>query len=188
MKNKTFHHAFRTDYSGIVRALVTELHIALPLATTPTPKKFTKYKAIWDTGATNSVITSKVAVAVGLVPTGKIKSRGVHGEQIVNTYIVDIGLPNKVCINDVKVSEGELMDNIDVLIGMDIIQMGDFAISNAGGKTTFSFCIPPHKNPMDLLEKSNQVNPKLLKPALPIPTSGTPLPVPPSAAGVNPLT
>jgi hypothetical protein len=35
---------------------------------------------------------------------------------------------------------------VEVLIGMDIISMGDFNISNANGKTLFSFVIPPYKN------------------------------------------
>jgi hypothetical protein len=73
---------------------------------------------------------------------------------------VDIGLPNGVCFQNIVASEGALFNNFDLLIGMDIIQAGDFAIANANGNTTFSFCHPPHNNPVDLLEKSNKVNPK----------------------------
>ncbi len=161
MKNKIFHHAFRTAYNGITNVLITDCEIGLPLATNPLPEKqFFPFKAIWDTGATNSVITENVVKKVSLPPTGKIMARGVHGEKRVNTYFVDIRLPNHVCITSVKVSEGKLMGNVDVLIGMDIIQAGDFAIANAAGKTTFSYCFPPHKNPIDLLEKSESVNPK----------------------------
>lgn len=161
MRNKTFHHAFRTSYSGVVNALATDAAVAFPLATNPERnKKFHKFKAIWDTGATNSVITHNVAKTVALVPSGKVECLGVHGKSVVNTYIVDIGLPNKVCITNVQVSEGKLMGNIDVLIGMDIIQAGDFAIANPNKKTIFSYCLPPHKNPIDLLEKSEKVNPK----------------------------
>ena len=92
------------------------------------------------------------------MPTGMTEAHGVHGKSQVNTFIVDILLPNRVCIPNVRVSEGKLLDNVDVLIGMDIIQLGDFAISNTNGKTIFSYCLPPHKNPIDLLEKSNCVN------------------------------
>jgi hypothetical protein len=35
---------------------------------------------------------------------------------------------------------------IDVLIGMDIISLGDFAISNFDGKTQFSFRIPSQRH------------------------------------------
>ncbi len=171
-KLKTFHHAFRTRYDTRVRALVTESKIAKPSAIDPSnQKEFFDFKALWDTGATNTVITKKVIDKLSLIPTGKIKSRGVHGEKVVDTYIIDLVLPNRVLIADVKVSEAELMgDDIDVLIGMDIIQIGDFAIANSEDKTTFSFCIPPHKNPIDLLEKSERVNPKDGIPA-PMPTN-----------------
>ena len=161
MKRTTFHHAFRVEYKGKVQALITDCAVALPSAINPIPEKqFFPFKAVWDTGATNSVITENVVKKVPLVPTGIIDTYGVHGKGKVNTYIVDIGLPNRVCITNVQVSEGKLMGDVDVLIGMDIIQLGDFAISNSEGKTTFSYCIPPHKNPLDLYEKSLRVNPR----------------------------
>lgn len=161
MQHKTYHHAFRTVYSGITNILTTDCSIALPLATNPTPKQFFTFKAIWDTGATNSVITENVVKKVSLLPTGMINCSGVHGQQQVNTYIVDIMLPNtRVHFINVKVSEGKLLKDFDILIGMDIIQKGDFAISNGNGKTVFSYCIPPHQTPIDLYEKSIRLNPK----------------------------
>jgi len=157
----TFHHAFRTVYPAIVNRLITKCAVALPASIESSPgKPFHPFQALWDTGATNSVITRKVVDALKIAPTGIAETHGVHGRSQVNTYILDIGLPNRVCIQDVVVSEGVLMDDFDVLIGMDIIQAGDFAIANANRKTTFSFCIPPHCHPVDLLEKSEKVNPK----------------------------
>ena len=35
---------------------------------------------------------------------------------------------------------------IDVLIGMDIISKGDFAVSNYNGKTQFSFRLPSQED------------------------------------------
>jgi len=46
----------------------------------------------------------------------------------------------------------------DVLIGMDIIMIGDFAISNGNGKTLFSFAIPPFKNKVSYTEKADSIN------------------------------
>lgn len=161
MKNQTFHHAFRTVYSGIVRELITDVTIALPSSTHPGPsKEFKNFLALWDTGATNSVVTENVVRTVGLTPTGKATVKGVNSEDIVSTYIVDVGLPNRVLFPNVNVSEGLLQGHYDVIIGMDIIQAGDFSIANANSITTFSYCCPPHKNPIDLLEKSERVNPK----------------------------
>ena len=64
-----------------------------------------------------------------------------NGKSIAACYYVDILLPNSLTITDVLVVEGTL-DNSDVLIGMDIIGMGDFAVSNYCGKAVFYFRIP----------------------------------------------
>ena len=63
-------------------------------------------------------------------------------------------LPNNVGIAYVEVTEGDLMGE-DVLIGMDIITRGDFAITNVGGKTTFSFRIPSVET-IDYCKQGNQ--------------------------------
>jgi hypothetical protein len=60
---------------------------------------------------------------------------------LVNTYIVNIILPNCVTFHHLKVTEGNLND-VDILIGMDIIKKGDFAITAKNEKTKFSFQIP----------------------------------------------
>ena len=52
-----------------------------------------------------------------------------------------IWLPNKVHIPEIRVTEGAIAD-VDVLIGMDIICMGDFAVTNKDGRTNFTFRIP----------------------------------------------
>jgi hypothetical protein len=71
--------------------------------------------------------------------------------------MIDIQLPNKIKLSTFEVLESDLNSpDIDLLVGMDIIQKGDFLISNAKRKTTFSFCIPPLKSPLDLLEKSKK--------------------------------
>lgn len=97
--------------------------------------------AIWDTGATASVITSDVAKELGLIPISRGISRGVNGEKVVPVYAVSINLPNNVVFN-IPVSEGEPGGGWDLLIGMDVISNGDFCVSNFAGQTTFSFRIP----------------------------------------------
>jgi hypothetical protein len=54
---------------------------------------------------------------------------------------VDFVLPNGVQIQT-EVTSCDSLGNCDALIGMDIITLGDFSISNYGKKTTFSFRIP----------------------------------------------
>lgn len=54
-----------------------------------------------------------------------------------------IVLNNEIVIQDVSVIDSEIGNqNIDVLIGMDIITLGDFGVSNFENKTQFSFRIP----------------------------------------------
>lgn len=111
------------------------------------------YLAIWDTGATHSAITKKVVDDLGLKPTGVRETRHADGKSLNNTYLVNILLPNKVIVGNVRVTEVKLIpdDNTSddkqpqLLIGMDIIGLGDFAVTNADGKTTFSFRVPSVK-------------------------------------------
>ncbi len=115
--------------------------------------------AIWDTGATQTVINPRLSKLLNLQATGRDKVRGVSGEQIALTYIVDIFLPNHFVykgLNVVAIDFGER----DILIGMDIIGAGDFAI--CGGKF-FSFALPSFENPIDFVKKTERVNLKIEK-------------------------
>lgn len=38
-----------------------------------------------------------------------------------------------------------LLGDCDVIIGMDILGMGDFAVTHQNGNTTFSFCLPSRR-------------------------------------------
>ena len=101
------------------------------------------FQALWDTGATQSAITRNVVGPCDLMHT---TFRDVHHAgglaRNVPVYLVNIGLPNRVQFAGVEVTEMSLPEGIDVVIGMDIITRGDFAVTNLDGKTTFSFRIP----------------------------------------------
>ena len=100
-------------------------------------------QAIWDTGATATVITQNVVNELGLIPTGMSIVFTANGETTQNTYIVDIGLPNGVVVKDVTVTCAiALSGGCEALIGMDIISLGDFSITNHNGSTCMSFRIP----------------------------------------------
>ena len=102
-----------------------------------------RVNAIWDTGATGTSVSSRVVEKLGLTPTGQKKIVGLGGVQTLNRYVVDIQLPNKAKIKNIPViSNDAFINDADMLIGMDIISCGDFAISNLDGKTTFSFRMP----------------------------------------------
>ncbi len=99
--------------------------------------------ALWDTGAESSVITPDVVRALDLKPLGRRNNIHAGGISEVNIYAVDILLPNKVKINNVLVSEcAEQYGRFGLIVGMDIISMGDFSISGPTQARTVSFSIP----------------------------------------------
>jgi len=138
--------SFTTRFNGISHVLNGQVGITDPTETRikGVPGKDVHpqmFPAIWDTGATGTVITSQVVEGCNLKPTGAAKVYGVNGSHNANCYLVDVWLPNGVIITNVRAVEGQI-NGASVLIGMNIISLGDFAISNYRGKTTFSFRIP----------------------------------------------
>ena len=100
---------------------------------------------IWDTGATNSVITRATAVRLGLQPVQYTNVRGVHGEKTVPVYYVSITLNNQNITLKTRVSECERLsdtDDMGMLIGMNVITKGDLCITNFDGRTTLTFRTP----------------------------------------------
>ena len=131
--------AFTSSYTGLSRVLANDVRVGEAFDRKQPPKQLPpQFKAIWDTGATNSAITQKVIDQCGLKPTGMAVVHTAQATSTTETFLVCILLPNKVVFPSVKVSRAVLRD-FDVLIGMDIINRGDFAVSNKDGKTVFSF-------------------------------------------------
>ena len=126
----------------------------LALLTTPvniySTEKFNKdfknkkdvYTALWDTGSSMTVISDSLATELGLAKAGELDADTAGGKYKANKYVISISLPNRLNIENVMVSSGKLGPGIDILIGMDIIGLGDFAISNVDNKTVFSFRFP----------------------------------------------
>lgn len=133
--------AYTTNYNGVTNTLHLDVEVSAS-KNLNSNSEFKQFKGIWDTGATNSAINPKIVKECNLIPSGKTIVNTAGGIQEQNTYIVDIKISKDVTISDVVVNEMAEIDSTDVLIGMDIITLGDFAISNCNGKTVFSFRIP----------------------------------------------
>jgi predicted aspartyl protease len=134
---------FTLEAPGLLRVLQTDVWMA-PLADPKAlgPINFKKYTAIWDTGATNTVLTQKVADECGLKPISLVEVHGVQGKHTTEVYLVTVALPNGIAFTSVRVTKGILAGGVDVLIGMDMITQGDFAITHHNGKTCFTFRCP----------------------------------------------
>ena len=103
--------------------------------------------AQWDTGATNTCISEEIVKKYNLVPLSMAKSRTPSGVLETFIYNIDIVINNEVMFQNWNVMGSKIgAQGIDILIGMDIISKGDFAISNFNGKTQFSFRIPSKKD------------------------------------------
>ena len=162
--------AFTSGYDKLSNVLVNEVHISQAFQPSSSqiqrPSDAKKYNAIWDTGATGSVITRKVVDECGLKPIGRAKVYHAQGESTTPVHLVSVFLPNNVCFPSLRVTEGALVGNVEVLIGMDIIGQGDFAISNKNRKMVFSFRMPSQER-IDFVEQIQNMS----KPA---PTQATP--------------
>lgn len=119
--------------------------------------KVETFDAIWDTGATGPVITQKVVDSCGLVATGIAQVHGVHGVAECETFLVNVALPNNVMVTSVRVTKGDIA-GADILIGMDIINEGDFAVTNHNSNTMFSFRTPSleHIDFVDVVNRENR--------------------------------
>ena len=93
-------------------------------------------------------ISDDVIKALALEPTGQRRvSTPSSDDTILDTYVVDLLLPNDVRIDDVQVVSSKIgSQGIGLLIGMDIISRGDVLITNSQ-KTIFSFRMPSESLP-----------------------------------------
>lgn len=154
---------FTTKSNGIVRELINQIHVSEvhdPTTQAPLPTR-KQYQAIWDTGATNTVITRKVVEELNLQPTGRETVCAVGAGDTLhafetNTYLVNLYLPNNMTIVGVRVSEGSV-GGCDLLLGMDVILQGDFAITNYNGQTWWTFRAPSNE-PIDFVEEIREYN------------------------------
>ena len=83
--------AFTSAYDKVSLALINHVYISQPVKPSPRiekPPDAKKYKALWDTGATGSVITLKVVNDCGLKPIALAKVHHAKGESTTNVYLV----------------------------------------------------------------------------------------------------
>ena len=136
--------AFTIGHSGFSNKLISKVSVSphdnantSGIVTTQEPS----LNGLWDTGATCSVITQNVVDSLSLKPIRYGFVSTPSGEYETSFYYVDIGLPNHVIVGPLLVPLGK-PSGCDVLIGMDVIMSGDFAVSNYNGSTTFTFRVP----------------------------------------------
>ena len=134
---------FTTRENSISNVLINQVEIFPSKPEQLDPSAKIDCRAIWDTGSSLTCITPKIVDQLGLQESGITNMVGINGKsEKTSIFIVDVCLPNGVCLLGVDVVVMNLTDDYDVLIGMNIINLGDLAVSNFNGKTVFSFRIP----------------------------------------------
>jgi hypothetical protein len=153
-------HACSIKHNGIADRIVTPVKLCQafdPKHPPDPPHPLHDTNALWDTGATKSVITDATVAALNLVPVGTTMVNHAGGSSPSNTYLVNFLLPNKVGIAGVMVSQcSDIAGHFGAIIGMDIICRGDFSITNVGNETCMSFRIPSIKT-VDYVEEANRL-------------------------------
>lgn len=112
--------SFIQVFPGLIRSIITPARVM-----NLNSEKKLKVRALWDTGATNTMVSKKVADTLGLKKTGEISVRSFTGEKIVNLYYLRLLLAGGFT-KDLQVLELSEIKEADVLIGMDVIGYGDF--------------------------------------------------------------
>ena len=152
---KSYHYAFKKEYPNLSQRFVTDAEV---VCISGIERKVLKVNALWDTGAMLSAITPTIAQSLNLIPINRVKVNGINNVSMADVVKIHVKLPNLVMVNDVNAAVCNLVKDVDLLIGMDIIAVGDFSISNGEGKTLFSFVIPPFENKTDHYEKALAIN------------------------------
>ncbi len=136
--------SFTRSFPGIAGGLYSKCMVAdrrAPLEGSPNlNREF--FPALWDTGSTGCMVSRKVVDACNLQKEGQGPISNVSGVvENVPRYMVNLYLPNGLVVRELSVALGEFED-FDVLIGMDVITLGDLAVTNANGQTVFTFRVP----------------------------------------------
>ena len=172
MKYNLPFQALTIKFIGLTDRIITKLSISEafnPQDASEKHKPFHSLKALWNTGATKSVITSSTVRKIGLISVGEVQVNHAGGISPSKTYLVNFLLPNQVGIMGVLVSECEdTVGAFDAIIGMDIINIGDFSISNLDKKTCMSFRTPPYST-QDFVKESVRIQFSGVKPFAPCP-------------------
>jgi predicted aspartyl protease len=112
--------------------------------------------ALIDTGATNTSISNKLAAALGLEIIEQCSVDAAGGVHTANVYMIDVALRNMVKFASIRAAEFVQNSRFDIIIGMDILTLGDLAVTNAENRTVVSFRVPPDTQHIDYVKMGKE--------------------------------
>jgi len=118
-------------------------------------------KVLWDTGATLTFIKPQIRDKLKLCMIKTEASADIAG--LGGIFKADFTIASIILTENLKIDYCPIyvLDypiNFDMVIGMNIINMGDFLINNTDNKTSFSFVTPPLPERFSLIEKAEIYN------------------------------
>ena len=111
--------------------------------------------ALWDTGASMSAITPEIQDKLKVISVDKKIIAGVHSSKVVNVVYLTLELPNSVIKKNIRFAVCSITSKIGMILGMDIISLGDFALSNGNNQALISFAVPPFQEKIDFSKRQN---------------------------------
>ena len=97
-------------------------------------------EAMWDTGSQFTFLSSRIIEVLQLKPTGRMGLSGINGVSEADVYTVHVVLPSGDVVINVEALGSDYSD-YDVIIGMDIIMLGEFHFDKVDSHSVFSFNI-----------------------------------------------
>jgi hypothetical protein len=109
--------------------------------------------AMWDTDSMGTCVSTRLARHLGLAPFRTTTLASLHGDSVTNVCFMDIVLPDEIVIENVMAMEIETQRDFDIIIGMNIIRLGDFSLCNDHGNTVMTFSLPSSNTPLDFVKQ-----------------------------------
>jgi predicted aspartyl protease len=135
-------YTFTKKYNTVSRILT--LPVKIRLAGTD---GYYETQGIIDTGAIVSIVSKNIVKKLDVEPHSyQFMDTASEQKVITPVYRASIILGGQVEITNLMVGDGILPEDEECLIGMDILSLGDLAISHFEGKTCISFRIPSQES------------------------------------------
>lgn len=140
---------FTKHYSKIAKALITDCSIMDGVDLKPGMKvqQLSTDNAIWDTGADTTIVCKSILDELQVKPQGRVAILGIGSLLDSRLYTIHLGLPSGDLIHNLHVmAMDDDQTDYDVIIGMDVISLCDFAITTPNKKTKFTFERPSKRD------------------------------------------
>ena len=123
-------------------------------------------KILWDTGATLTFMKPELRdkLKLSMVRTeSSAVIAGVGGQLKADFTYASILISQNFIIEYCPIYVLDFPVNADIVIGMNIINMGDFSVNNTNANTSFSFIMPPLFDRINYADIADVLNQKMFE-------------------------